>query len=163
MFNLKQDPLLKTSIIHLLKYHLSSDQNPGCLGYARDCTSQFYKYYNKLLKGSLLTNQYFPPMSLVGFDHCSFIHHKNEPQHVPNSEFWTRWVSWLHGLRLREWLMKITSSEAHQKRYPDVFEIKKPRTPVNDLILFEVNKISLFLFGGGDGTVIALWLLQTEV
>ena len=48
MFNLKQDPLLKTSIIHLLKYHLRSDQNPGCLGYAKDCTSQFYKYYNKL-------------------------------------------------------------------------------------------------------------------
>ena len=49
--------------------------------------------------------------------------------------------------------MKITSSEAHQKRYPDVFEIKKPRDPENDLILFEVNKnqtLSFFLAVGTE-------------
>ena len=37
---------------------VSSDQNPGCLGYIGDYTTQVYRDYNKPIKGSPLTNQY---------------------------------------------------------------------------------------------------------
>ena len=38
---------------------MSSDQNPGYLLYRGDCTTQVYGDCNKLLKESLLNNQYF--------------------------------------------------------------------------------------------------------
>ena len=41
-----------------IKWQMSSVQNPGWLFYIEDYTTQLYRYYNKPLQGSLLTNQY---------------------------------------------------------------------------------------------------------
>ena len=54
-----------TNLLHIARtvgrwtFHMSSETNPGCLGYIiGDYTIQWYGDYNKPLQGSLLNNQY---------------------------------------------------------------------------------------------------------